>query len=46
MLENIIFGIMLLIVLGAGVMTFIYEASGTSKQIENNENRTEQEESK
>lgn len=34
MIENLIFGIMLVIALGAGVFTCIYEAGGSTKTVE------------
>lgn len=39
MLENFIFGIMLVIALGAGVFTFIYETCGSTKPV--NKDKTE-----
>jgi hypothetical protein len=36
MIENIIFGIMVIVALGAGVFTCIYEAGGTSKSDSSN----------
>jgi hypothetical protein len=36
MIENIIFGIMVVVALGAGVFTCIYEAGGTSKSDNSN----------
>lgn len=37
-MENIIFGIMVVIALGAGVFTCIYEVGGTSKTNKENQN--------
>ena len=40
MIENLIFGIMLVIALGAGVFTCIYEAGGSTKTVEKKKTET------
>ena len=40
MIENLIFGIMLVIALGAGVFTCIYEAGGSAKTVEKEKTET------
>ncbi len=42
MFENIIFALMVVIALGAGIITCIYEVGGSSRKTESNQQETEQ----